>query len=133
MFVSVISPNSQKRCTDFLEMKKPPENSSCQKGGEEQVSQYQSKFNRCNDIGPRICAPQFNDDIQCNGFLVVFLSEQPNFESMICVISISGHLHACSVLVQEIQSNKKKCITVSSVVMVPKLYWEGYRIKMDLA
>jgi len=31
------------------------------------------------------------------------------------------------------RATKKKCITVSSVVMVPKLYWEGYRIKMDLA
>jgi hypothetical protein len=58
-------------------------------------------------MGPRICAPQFND-IQCNGFLVVFLSKQPNFESMICVISISGHLHACFVMVQEIQNNNKK-------------------------
>jgi hypothetical protein len=80
-------------------------------------------------MGPRICAPQFND-IQYNGFLVVFLSEQPNFEGMICVISISGHLHACFVMVQEIQNNQKKCNSLFSG-NVPKLYWECYRIKMD--
>jgi len=58
-------------------------------------------------MGPRICAPKFNDDIQCNGFRVVFLSVQTNFMSMLRVISISWHRHACYVMVQEIQSHKK--------------------------
>ena len=59
----------------------------------------------------------FNDDIQCNGFLVVFLSEQTNFMSVLLVIS--GHRHACIVRVQRDMEPQKNCVTVSSVVMFP--------------